>query len=88
MVHLRLLKFTHDEFVTPLKHKTGAIEREYIDGYPKQLWIYHQAASPFWWVRSCTNGQQLKKTTKTADSVQFFWPVCGSKLDPASAHKC
>ena len=70
MVQLRLLKFNHDEFVPPLKHKTGAIEREYIDGYPKQLWIYRQAASPFWWVRYYTNGQQLKKTTKTADKHQ------------------
>lgn len=49
------------------KHRTGALERTYIEGYGNRLWIYTLAASKYWWVRDNIGGKVVKKSTKQTD---------------------
>jgi hypothetical protein len=49
------------------KHRTGALERTYIDGYGNRLWVYTLAASKYWWVRDNIGGKVVKKSTKQTD---------------------
>ena len=37
---LRLLRVDTPDVVPRAKHRTGAVERTYIEGYPRKLFIY------------------------------------------------
>lgn len=49
------------------KHRTGALEKAYLEGYGDRLWIYTLAASKYWWVRDYIGGKVVKKSTKQTD---------------------
>jgi hypothetical protein len=51
-------------------HRTGATEKHYITGYPTKLYIYKLAASKYWWARYFSNGNAVRKTTKTDSKLQ------------------
>lgn len=68
MPALKLLRFDNASAVeqpaiTP-KSRTSEIQREYIPGYPRKLFIYRLPASRYWWVRFYIAGKTLRKTTK------------------------
>jgi len=48
-----------------VRDRTLATEKYYIPNYPKKLYIYKLAASPFWWARYFVNNNAVRKSTKT-----------------------
>ena len=59
---------------TESAHRTTAIQRERIRGYPEKLFIYRHNASPYWWVRYWEKGKTFRKSTKTErkqDAIAF-----------------
>ena len=56
------------------RHRTSATEKHYIPNYPKKLYIYKHAASPYWWVRYFVGNNAVRKSTKTdgkRDAIAF-----------------
>ena len=67
MPALKLLRFdTPASSEQPVwgRSRTSEIQREYIPGYPRTLFIYRLPASRYWWVRFYIGGKTLRKTTK------------------------
>ena len=48
-----------------VRDRTLATEKYYIPNYPKKLYIYKLAASPYWWARYFVNNNAVRKSTKT-----------------------
>ena len=49
---------------TKALHRTAAVEKAYVPGYPQKLYIYKAPASQYWWVRYFVGGKIVRKTTK------------------------
>jgi hypothetical protein len=76
MPKLKLLRFDSEPDTSERIQPTGRtrqIERAYVEGYPRKLFIYRLPASPYWWVRFYIAGRVLRKSSKQSGKREALW---------------
>ena len=76
MPNLKLLRFDSEPDTserTQPTSRTREIERAYLEGHPRKLFIYRLPASPFWWVRFYIAGRVLRKSSKQSGKREALW---------------